>query len=487
MDLEESHISFMCRNIVSPNSAGSLEIPLVFYAHYGHELPENVFLHVDCSYVWQGKVVNGGKYIEELEDMINYYGIKPYHMVLLQYDRVENFKVQIYNPYAVEIMYPSEKSTGTANMVCNELKLDKLCCTFTHNALLNFSVVYYLVVEKSHLFGDLCGPVIPEDACYRLQLNPCCTINVGFENHFWSVSVNWNNKAVYFGKEWIQFLHFVGISAGDTIAFHNTNVKWKFQLCVFPREIACAYKPPEGKTGVTSYLKFFKTVTEVVLESGELELPRLFSVNYGDNLSQALNIFLGGGMSTTFKYCHVDSKIYVSVYDSQSMNHFRDDDGYFRFADFAGPCCSEDLVVVSDSSNDSDDSTDSSSDDYDIDEEGIDLTDKNSLTDEDVGGVDDLAMLSFDVTLRISHVDQQCHGAYLPKSLRCIFRTWGKRTSTSLFYRGREWNVEVLHHKRSCRFGIGWDDFTRDNKLSTNQKLSFQYVGDFNFHVRLVA
>ncbi|KAK1402267.1 hypothetical protein POM88_001872 [Heracleum sosnowskyi] len=151
------------------------------------------------------------------------------------------------------------------------------------------------------------------------------------------------------------------------------------------------------------------------------------------------------------------------------MNHFRDDDGYFRFVDFTGPCCSEDLVEVSDSSRASEDINDSSSDD------------KRSN-----GDVADLEMFSFNVTLRLSHVDQQCHGAYLSGILRPVYRTWRKRTSTLLYFRGTEWNVEVLRSNRSCRFGVGWDEFILHNGLIMDQKLCFEYVGDYTFHVSVV-
>lgn len=35
-------------------------MPLPFYADHDDELSEDVFLHVDFSVVWSGKVINGG-------------------------------------------------------------------------------------------------------------------------------------------------------------------------------------------------------------------------------------------------------------------------------------------------------------------------------------------------------------------------------------------------------------------------------------------
>ncbi|KAK1402268.1 hypothetical protein POM88_001873 [Heracleum sosnowskyi] len=264
MDLEASHISFICKNIDPPYWRGRLVLPLVFYAHYGREVPEKVFLRVDSSAVWEGKVVNGGKYIEQLEDMMKYYGLKP----------------------------------AAAGMVFTEIEVDKLLSTFTLNAVKNFSAVYYLVVGKKHFEGDFSTLVIPEDACWRLQLTEQCrSILLGFRNNFWKVSVKWTNRGVYFGNEWIDILKIIGISAGDTIVFQGTNVEFKFELSVFSTKMLSTYKAPEGKTVVISFMRFYKVVTKEVLQTGELELPRIFSVNYGDNLMNTLKIFIGDGMS----------------------------------------------------------------------------------------------------------------------------------------------------------------------------------------------
>lgn len=88
-----------------------------------------------------------------------FYGMTPYHLVLLEFDRRENFKVQIYNPYVIEIRYPNKKPLSTVKIVCNDLELDTLCSTFTYIDIDNFAGVYSLVIEENHLNGEFWIPV----------------------------------------------------------------------------------------------------------------------------------------------------------------------------------------------------------------------------------------------------------------------------------------------------------------------------------------
>lgn len=70
---------------------------------------------------------------------------------------------------------------------------------------------------------------------------------------------------------------------------------------------------------------------------------------------------------------------------------------------------------------------------------------------------------------------------YIATKLNSIYQSWGKRTWVTLSYMGREWNVEVLKNKNSCRFGRGWDDFTANNNILAGHRLSFQSNGEKKF------
>lgn len=75
---------------------------------------------------------------------------------------------------------------------------------------------------------------------------------------------------------------------------------------------------------------------------------------------------------------------------------------------------------------------------------------------------------------------------FLPKYLIHIFRTWNKSTEINLVMKGKTWNVAVLRRKKSCRFGVGWNLFTLQNKLKVGKKLIFSYVKEHTFEVNIV-
>lgn len=72
---------------------------------YGLELPKKVFLHVPNTAIWSGQISGNNQYIEGLDEMMAFHNIKQYHIVVLEYRHGGNFKVEIFNPYAVEIDY----------------------------------------------------------------------------------------------------------------------------------------------------------------------------------------------------------------------------------------------------------------------------------------------------------------------------------------------------------------------------------------------
>lgn len=97
-------------------------------------------------------------------------------------------------------------------------------------------------------------------------------------------------------------------------------------------------------------------------------------------LDNVINIELGGGYSTQFRYCYESSKIHglyrfigkysikeeyflffkylgnstiaLSVYDTQGMDHLRNNLGYLRLEDFANPPYDAELFVISSDSDD---------------------------------------------------------------------------------------------------------------------------------------
>lgn len=74
---------------------------------------------------------------------------------------------------------------------------------------------------------------------------------------------------------------------------------------------------------------------------------------------------------------------------------------------------------------------------------------------------------------------------YIPRLMLPIYKEWGKRTTVTLSVDGKLWNVDILRNKKVCRFGKGWDRFTKDNSLIDGQELSFCFTGNLNFNVKI--
>ncbi|XP_074346142.1 uncharacterized protein LOC141684904 [Apium graveolens] len=228
----------------------------------------------------------------------------------------------------------------------------------------------------------------------------------------------------------------------------------------------------------------------------------MFSDVHGDTISDVINIELGGGYRSKFKYCPRTCKIYglrrffgkydidenfviffkylgnstfaITVFDYQCMNHFRDIEKYFRFEDFMYPPVNDVVIIISDDENILQENNEM---EMMIQAEG----------DDDVEEDHDALVPDQDNTLRVrlllSLVDQRGHGVYIPRWMRTFYAKWGRRTTVFLSVGETLWNVDVRKMKKCCRFAKGWDKFTRDNNLTIGQILTFQYIGNFTFAV----
>lgn len=86
--------------------------------------------------------------------MMDYFLVKPYHLVLLQYDGFKTFKLKIFNPYAIEINYPQEHRINHYASVYNDLEIERLSVDYNMNVVGNIDLCSSLVLEAKHLFGD---------------------------------------------------------------------------------------------------------------------------------------------------------------------------------------------------------------------------------------------------------------------------------------------------------------------------------------------
>lgn len=136
-------------------------LPDSFYLQYGTALPKNVYFRVPTGDVWSGTSCKNSSRVKGLEDMMEFYGVKPYHVLYVEYNGADNFYLEIFNTYAVEIYYPrrsvcSKKRKVGENVfksknVLLDVEVYKLCSTLCYNALYNSRAVYELVIMKEHL------------------------------------------------------------------------------------------------------------------------------------------------------------------------------------------------------------------------------------------------------------------------------------------------------------------------------------------------
>lgn len=131
---------------------------------YGSSLRSKLSFEVPSGEIWFGKYVSGNFYVEGLEDMMLFYGIRPYHMVVLRYLGGSDFKIQFFNECAVEICYPfscpssnrfrvkrNDPFTVVGNIKLTKVEIDKLAATCSFNMLDNFNGFYDFVIDKTHL------------------------------------------------------------------------------------------------------------------------------------------------------------------------------------------------------------------------------------------------------------------------------------------------------------------------------------------------
>ena len=120
-------------------------------------VPDVVLLHVPPGVVWNGLYSKPKNLIQDLDKMMIYYSVKPYHMIELEYIGGPNFNVKIYNPYGVEVNYLVAENAESSEAVdrdffnFSEIELDRLYGIMSSNVYRSGSALYDLPIRKSHL------------------------------------------------------------------------------------------------------------------------------------------------------------------------------------------------------------------------------------------------------------------------------------------------------------------------------------------------
>ncbi|WOH00705.1 hypothetical protein DCAR_0520079 [Daucus carota subsp. sativus] len=472
-------------------------------------MPERLLLLVPGKVVWNALFRKDRSWIEGLEKMMIFYCIKPYYMLIFEYVGGPSFNLEIYNPYGVEINYwisPKSDEALAADrsfFEFSDLEIDKLCGTLSHNVYNNGSGLYDLLVNQNHLRKKEYYKILKRKACRKLGLDETMEkLKLCLKNLVCKLKLIWNHGKVYFDRKWYALAKAWKLKEGDTVVFQMTGKKQKFEICVYDNDILskCNTSGRGKKTGVMNWFKF---VNESFLRGGQMEIPRVFMQSGSASFSEKVELITRDGESSYAEFCprrnfltgmrdflrrYAVDENDVIVFQYVKASTFAVSLFKFSGMEFKYNCESTiqsttvnnvpqpDIILISDSSVDiADDGM-----------EEIGNEDPENNLEADFEEVEDINIVSFQVTLKRSHVDKKCHGVYLPKLLYSAFKSWRSGTNIRLLSGDDVYNVSVLRSNRQYRLGSGWTDFTVGNEFEEGQTIQMDYVHEKTFRVTLL-
>lgn len=136
-----------------------------FGKYYGTGIPKKLYLHLPFGAIWFGSYVHSEYSIVGLENFMHYYNIKASSLLALEHLGGCDFKVEIFNCYAMEIDYgvkdiPFQGSCCTVNHVGVEIKTeveasdiedDKFWTTLCYNAQSNLRGTVQMRINNEHI------------------------------------------------------------------------------------------------------------------------------------------------------------------------------------------------------------------------------------------------------------------------------------------------------------------------------------------------
>ncbi|KAK1380435.1 hypothetical protein POM88_027179 [Heracleum sosnowskyi] len=498
---------------------GCLPLPTSIAERYGNDIPDRVIVVLPSGALWTAKYMRDRNCIEQLDNMYDYYNVKPYHMFAVKYNGGSRFHVQIYNSYGVEIDYPAKPVIGKklnlsrysggwvneAYYLSVDFEIDKLCAQFTFNCLNTGRGDYDLLLSRSHLKGSLYTQVFSKNACSQLALNDSMKwVEIGYNHLFWKIKLKWKNGKVWFNRKWNEFATAGELRHGDICVFQKTEQSQKFEVCVFEKKNMNNFNQ-KGLAEGKAMLSWLKVMNEKTTSNGELEVPRLFVDQHGLSIADTVHLLMPDGLEYFVSFCGFrnvlhglkkvllkysvgenyvlcfdyvgESHFYVSIYDTTSVDIFDDLSVKVLLQDVMRQSKCP-VIVLSDDSVDEDKVSSfnlMTIDNAENLEEAVDNNNMEVLEDMQLLNVEGENQNSFSVRMSKSHVDHTGHGVYLPRTILAIYKKWKKGTVVTLVCGERVWKVEVHRKKKMCRFGKGWDNFTSEKELVKGQWVEFVY------------
>ncbi|KAK1374665.1 hypothetical protein POM88_030858 [Heracleum sosnowskyi] len=505
---EKKAIKFVCLNFDELYKPGHLFLPLNFYVDHSDDLPEKVFFTMPSGDMWSGAYVKNCTYISGLEEMMRFYDVKPYQFYFVEYNGGGNFKLEIFNTYAVEILYPvrilprQKPRNGVEKVVknCSDVEVWKHCSTLCYTAFFNSRASYKLEIVKEHLAGgDVVG--VPIDVAYKLGLDARMTwMEVGVPKYKWRIGLNWTEHVVQFDEVWKEFTEDLKLKEGDICVLQYTNHYQKFKVAIFEKSNILNYNlagPDQGK----SIMKFFKIVSEVLEETFHLAFPELFAEKFGSQISEKVTLLMPDRNEIVVNYSGknnflyglkefvraysiaVDfliffdflgnSTFYVSVFDYLGEDVCEDVDDKLHLAEIVGSFCGTAVSIgpciepVGD----------------------VPCIKHNSLP-ISVVDLEAVVDLRFEILVMPSHMLTHCHGVDVKSKFSHFRDVWKKKDYITVYDGSRSWEFEIRKRRESKRTTIhqGWIQFRGDLQLNVGDVCKFESIDEdlWKFRVKIL-
>ncbi|KAL1823422.1 hypothetical protein ACET3Z_010200 [Daucus carota] len=440
--------SFICRVVEGPNNNGVLKIPSAFAAVFC-ELNLNVIgLHLPLKNAWIARYVSSSETIEGIESLMEYYDVNPWYSFIVKYIGGTEFEVEIFSEYAVEVDYSRKGSSSVLRKPCfnlTDLEKEKIMANYFYSTASTFDPDLEIVITENHVGRRSWTEVFSREEAEEMGLDEEMDwVEFGFEKTVWRIHLKWKKKKLLFHSEWHDLVEDCKLAIGDKCLAVSTFAYQRFSLAVYHQNQAtnCYQKGSvEGKGS----LKWFKTGKLIF---GLKDLLKKYEVEENNTMF--------------FDYIG-DSTFYASIYDSHGLEIFNDLTSKLALMSVLNYMAA-DVYVISDS---------------DDNEEQIIQANADPENYE--------GQYNFTVELLKSHVDKNYHGVFLPRDLLGLYKNWKKRTIVTLIMNSRAYRLAILRRQKTCRLGVGWNEFVLGNALEEGQKLLFTYTGNATFAVTKIV
>ncbi|KAK1376768.1 hypothetical protein POM88_032961 [Heracleum sosnowskyi] len=369
--MDDLEIGFVCKNSSKFYVEGKMKLAVPFVIEYGSTIKEKVFLEMPTGEVWFGKYVKGSDYVEGLSELMSFYGVRPYHIVLFNYSGDEHFKLRIFNECGVEICYPfscplsshlrarrNDPFIFAGNMKLDGTEIDKLACTFKFNVFHNFRGVHDILISKEHLTLQTNYKVISSSDFEKLGMDEAVqSMEFCFEQNSWQIGLFWKKGCLFFDKGWYEFVKSAKVVEGDICVLAKTAASDKFEIAVLSKVLLTQWSLTSDRNIVNQRFSWVKILKGSSLDRGSVEIPRLFARRLGSELGRDINLLTADGRVFHGKYSVSENILYglmdlisaydiykncligfeyvgtstfnVSIFDSLNMDHLKEITGEF--------------------------------------------------------------------------------------------------------------------------------------------------------------